>query len=297
MTFMAYFGHLNIDVTISVENIATKGSAAATGLRRQFGGTLGNFAYIASALGLDFHPYSAVSSRSHSEFLSLLRSRDIDLSGVQDMKELEGPLCYIISDRKEQNAYMFQGPMDQWKPDAYFKPDSYRYVHFSTGPPESYLKIADANDSVSVFDPSQELFYKYDSEQIRKFVSRSRMIMGNRQEVEQILSSAGLSLERNTGDIDIVMTDGRNGTLGIVNGERHRVRGFTAESVFDTIGAGDAFRAGFYTALYRGMKIPEAMAVGNITASKAISQPIFEFHESWESVMDVFRAEKNRLMD
>ncbi len=297
MTFLAYFGHLNIDVTISVENIARKGSAAAKSLSRQFGGTLGNFAFIASGLGLDFHPYSAACSRSHSEFLQLLADRKVDISRIDVSTEGEGPVCYIISDQKDQNAYMFQGPMDGWRPDSSFTGDSYKYIHFSTGPPEAFLEIAGKGPASTVFDPSQELFYKYSKDSIRKFVQRSDIVMGNSQEIRAIFDAIGQSMDRIPEDFDVVMTEGEKGTTVMAEGERYAVRGRKAVSVYDTIGAGDAFRAGLYSALYRNFTLKESVAMGNITASLAIGGPIFSFSHTWDSVYEIFRNEKKLLLD
>lgn len=297
MTFLAYFGHLNIDVTINVENIAGKGSAAATGLSRQFGGTLGNFSMVAASLGLDFHPYSSVSPKSHSEFLDLLSRRGVDTTKITIDESSEGPVCYIISDKREQNAYMFQGPMDNWRPDTLFSGDSYDFIHFSSGPPEPYLSIAGSSRSKRVFDPSQELYYKYSDAQVRRFTENCDLIMGNRQEIESILSITGTGLVDGRNQFDIVMTDGSNGSIAIVDGKKTIVNAPRQEKVHDTIGAGDAFRAGFYSALGRKMSIKESLAIGNITASLAISAPIPDFRYTWEDIHSIFQEDGHRLMD
>ncbi len=297
MTFMAYFGHLNLDVTISVENIATRGSAAATGLSRQFGGTLGNFSFVSSSLGLDFHPYTAVSPSSHEKFLDTLEKRGVDISRITLDENSEGPVCYIISDRKDQNAYMFQGPMDTWKPDSFFTGDNYRYIHFSSGPPEPYIAISERSKAKRVFDPSQELFYKYSPDQIRRFVENCDIVMGNRQEVESILKTVGSDIDSGSNAFDIVMTDGVKGTVAVIGGKKQKIKSPHQDHVFDTIGAGDAFRAGFYSALYRNMEITGAIAVGNITASLAIAGPIPEFSYSWEDVSSIYREQAEKLID
>lgn len=297
MTFLAYFGHMNIDITISVENIATKGSAAATGLRRQFGGTLGNFSMVASSLGLDFSPYSAVSQNSHSEFLKLLGERGLDTSTITVENSGDGPVCYIISDRREQNAYMFQGPMDTWRPEKTFDGRNYEYLHFSSGPPESYLSISSHSKSKRVFDPSQELFYKYSDGQVKQFLQYADIIMGNRQEVETILRIGCTTLDSSENGFDIIMTDGQNGTIAVIGGTVHRIRGVRAEKIADTIGAGDAFRAGFYSALNHGKDMVEAVAAGNITASIAISRPIVEFNTPWSTIESALSELSGTLID
>lgn len=297
MTLLAYFGHLNIDVTISVENIALKGSAAATGLSRQYGGTLGNFSMVAASLGLDFHPYSSVSPRSHGDYLDLLRKRGVDTSRLTIDENSEGPLCYIISDRKEQNAYMFQGPMDVWTPDSFFSGDNYDFVHFSSGPPDQYLKTAKRIKSRRVFDPSQELYYKYTEAQVIEFTRNCDIIMGNRQEIESILSITGTEMNDSRNGFDIVMTDGENGATAVTGGNTITVGALRQENVHDTIGAGDAFRAGFYSAIGRNMSMEESLAIGNITASLAISAPIPEFRYTWENINTLFLRYRDNLIN
>lgn len=293
---MAYFGHLNLDVTISVENIAVKGSAAATGLRRQYGGTLGNFSMVASSLGLDFHPYAAVSGTTHAEYLAFMKTRGIDVSTITVESSIEGPVCYIISDGKEQNAYMFQGPMERWKPENSFNGEGYKYIHFSTGPPESYLKISERKEAKRVFDPSQELFYKYSEMQVRKFLDSCDIVMGNRQEIEAMLKIAGVRFEDPDKNFSIIMTDGDRGTLAFFEGNTYAIRTPKPERIVDTIGAGDAFRAGFYASLYRGMEMIDAIAAGNITASVAISRPMADFAATWEDIKTIYDAKATELM-
>lgn len=287
MTFLAYFGHLNLDITISVNNIASKGSAAARAINRQFGGTLGNFSMVASSLSLDFHPYSSVSETSHSEYLDFLRKRGVNISTIERMEDSEGPVCYIISDGKEQNAYMFQGPMDNWKPNVNFPETGYRYVHFSSGPPESYLKIAGKSKGNIVFDPSQELFYKYSDNQVQQFLDKCHILMGNRDEIEEIRDITGFDPLR--AKFITVMTDGANGTVLYSNGEETRIGSPKPDAIVDTIGAGDAFRAGFYTALYRDHNMQDSVVFGNITASLAISGRIADFNISWSQIESRFR--------
>lgn len=297
MTFLAYFGHLNIDITISVENIAIKGSATATGLNRSYGGTLGNFAIISSILGLDFHPYSAVSKETHKEFLNMLSERNVDISHISLFDNISGPVCYIISDQKEQNAYMFQGPMDAWRPDMDFDPDSYKYIHLSTGPPGPYLEIANSNSQISVFDPSQELFYKYSSESVRNFVRASQIVIGNRNEIQQIFDYLNLDIETNPRDFTVIMTDGINGSYVMKEGERIHIRARKSQRIVDTIGAGDAFRAGFYSAIYRGHSLVDSVVYANITASVAVSKKVTEFSTSWETIQDIYERERKNLVD
>ncbi|MCL4334743.1 MAG: carbohydrate kinase family protein [Candidatus Thermoplasmatota archaeon] len=294
MKFLAYFGHMNIDITIGVGRIVTEGTTMASTIRRQFGGTLGNFSIIASKLGLNFHPYTVVSSRSHAAFINYLKSLGTDVSTIETVDTGEGPECYIISDRKEQAAYILQGPMDSWNPSPAILKDTYEYMHFSTGPPIPYMGIASSSRSKITFDPSQEITYKYSPELVKAFTRKCNIIMGNRKEIGIILSILGTSLEkRNT--FDVIMTEGATGATGYIGGRKYFVSSVKAEKIYDTVGAGDSFRAGFYTALYRNLSMVDAIISGNIVSSLAISQPITQFNHTWKEIYEMIK-EKREVM-
>ncbi len=294
MTFLAYFGHINLDTTIIVERIVSTGSESAISTEDRLGGTLGNFSMVASSLGLDFHPYTAVSRKTHGRYIELLRRRGVYTRSIDMVDDDSGPLCYIISDRRNQVAYVLQGPMLRWRPETSFPAEGYSYIHFSTGPPESYLKIARmATSAVKVFDPSQELFYKYNRESLRSIYDLSDIIMGNRNEMDYMSEMVGFDMERLSSNKRIIMTDGDRGAMLITNGQSRLIRGFRSEKVHDTVGAGDAFRAGFYASLFRGFSLENAISVGNFTASLAISDLIESFRYTWDRMYALYTASAN----
>ncbi|HEY4963192.1 MAG TPA: carbohydrate kinase family protein [Candidatus Saccharimonadales bacterium] len=69
----------------------------------------------------------------------------------------------------------------------------------------------------------------------------------------------------------IVVKDGENGVVSIVNGEIVRVPTITVKPIH-TVGAGDSFDAGFITALSKGNEFIDSMRFGCITAALKISQ-------------------------
>lgn len=286
---------MNIDITIGVGKIVTEGTSMASTIRRQFGGTLGNFSIIASKLGLNFHPYTVVSGRSHGAFINYLKSLGTDVSTIETVDSGEGPECYIISDRREQAAYILQGPMDEWNPTVSILKDTYEYMHFSTGPPIPYMGIAGSSRSKIVFDPSQEITYRYSPELVKGFGRKSNIIMGNRREIGIILAILGTNLERRN-TFDVIMTEGATGSSAYVGGRKYFVSSMKAERIHDTVGAGDAFRAGFYTALYRNLSIIDAVVAGNIVSSLAISQPLTQFSHTWKEIYEMVKEKREAMV-
>ena len=70
----------------------------------------------------------------------------------------------------------------------------------------------------------------------------------------------------------IVARLGADGSMAITDGKVTTASGITVE-VVDTVGAGDAFNAGFIAARLDGRPIGEALSWGNAVAASTISQP------------------------
>ncbi|EQD36007.1 ribokinase-like domain-containing protein, partial [mine drainage metagenome] len=198
-----------------------------------YGGTLGNFALIASRFELDFDPYAAVSSETHSDYLKLLASRGLNLDHVKVFPNSRGPFCYIASDRNNQLAFINQGPNIEWKPSlesSLF--DGYRILHFTTGPRHEYLKIARRSSADIVFDPSQEI-YLYSEKELKEFISLSKIVMCNEQEYDLIKESVDFS-----DPPTIIKTMGSRGVQVLDNGGTVTIPARKVDNHYDTVGAG-----------------------------------------------------------
>ncbi len=281
--FLAYLGHINIDIIFRVPKLVSSGSVPIEEERKVYGGTLGNFALIASRLGLDFDPYAAVSSETHAGYMKLLKSRGLNLEHVKVFEDTRGPFCYIASDRNNQLAFINQGPNLIWKPSLENSLiDDYRILHFTTGPRHEYLKIAKQSNSDIVFDPSQEI-YLYSKSELKEFVSLADIVMCNEQEYELIRDNIDPR-----GSQTIIKTLGSKGVEVLNNGDNVLVPARKVDGHYDTVGAGDAFRAGFYYAYQKYNDIPKAVRYGTIVASEAIRLPVVDFNEPWSRIESIF---------
>ncbi len=296
MKFLAYFGHLNIDVSMSVSSLPTPGEARGVDmLREKFAGTAGNFAYVANSLGLDFDLYSIVGLTSHAKYLENLKEVGISIEHVDiDTGEI-GPICYIPSDGKEQIAYMFQGPMNNWEASKKFEYENYLYLNIGTGPVKEYQRIlSQENKARIVFDPGQEIWYTYNSETAQYMVEHSDMIIMNRKEFTHLLELLHTDYITVYGKVkDIVITEGKKGATVVEDGESTLVPAVKSDHVVDTVGAGDSFRAGLYTGLSNGFTLQDSALIGNITASKAIENNINEFNLKFKDILKMFNLIKS----
>jgi len=295
---LAFFGHLNIDVQMSVRRLPQYGeSVDVKALSENFAGTAGNFAFIANSLGLSFDLYSAVSENTHSKFIKILKDRNINIDKIKIFNNDMGPICYLPSDGNEQIAYMYQGPIEKWEPSKYFEYDNYGYLHIGTGPVNEYIKIVNKNKkSKVVFDPGQEIWYMYNKENAMKIIDKSYMIIMNNNEFNYLLKITDETKENLLKRVKyIIVTMGSEGTMLYSNNREKKFRSMHTDKIYDTIGAGDSFRAGFYSGIFNNYSIDDSIIMGNITASYAIRKKIIEFDMKYNEILDKFNEFKNKI--
>ena len=295
--FLAFFGHLNIDVVMRVPSLPCRGSVNIQHHEENYGGTAGNFAVVASSLGVPFHLYSAVSQNSHGKFLEFLDSRNIDIEHIYISGDY-GPICYSATDGKDQVYYIYQGPMDEPFSKAVLKEDSeYRWIHLGTGPQDDYINVAENIKGKKVFDPGQEISYRYSRDDIIRMASASSLWILNEHELSVASKILGVPEGQVIGMTpETIVTRGASGsTLYGPNG-RTEIKSRKSKVVFDTIGAGDAYRAGFYLGIYRGLDMAHSCAVGSIVSGLAVQKPLREFNYTASDIFDIFHSEAEDLI-
>lgn len=272
-SFLAYFGHLNIDTVLRVKKLARKGTQRIISKRVVFGGTAGNFAMASLHMGFPFNIYSAVAASTHTEYIYALRNMKINTSGIKIDEYSYGPECYIIDTGKDQVAYMNQGPMDGWSEESLIPlMKKFAYVHVSTGPPEFYLKILKgSDDSRKVYDPGQEIFYNYSKKQVIEMATIADILIFNENEYGHARGMIQNLEKKKT----IIITKGANGADLLQEGVKEWIPGFKADRISGTVGAGDVFRSGFYLGLYLGMEMKDSVRLGNAAASIWVSSNDF----------------------
>ena len=295
--FLAFFGHLNIDVVMRVPSLPCRGSVNIQHHEENFGGTAGNFAVIASSLGVPFHLYSAVSQNSHGKFLEFLESRNIDTEHIHISGDY-GPICYSATDGKDQVYYIYQGPMDEPFSKAVLNEDSeYSWIHLGTGPQNDYINVAENTKGKKVFDPGQEISYRYSRADIIRMASASSLWILNEHELSVASKILGVPEEQVIGMTpETIVTRGASGSTLYGPEGRTEIKSRKSRVVFDTIGAGDAYRAGFYLGIYRELDAAHSCAVGSIVSGLAVQKPLREFKYTASDIFGVFESEAEDMI-
>ncbi len=274
---LSVFGHVNIDEYINVPNIPSFGSINITGRNTYLGGTATNIAKVSAMLGLSVQIYSIVSNSFPGEYIKYLESLGIDTKNLLIDKHIShGPSCYIVSDGEKQVAYIDQGPMETMENFKIKSKPAGSWIHFATGKPEVYIKIIkeyDLEKSRILFDPGQELTYRYDKKSFLSLLDSAEITVMNEKEFEFARKMVGINKLKNAKNI--IITKGARGC-------EYFTKSITIEQekVYsgETTGSGDAFRAGLYYALKNNHDIIEACKIANKVAGIVIKHGIYKIN-------------------
>lgn len=247
MTFLTVVGHTNIDIIFDIRQIPTFGSEEIRSIERKLGGTGANIARFAASLGTPVNLISRISKNFPEDLLNQLRNDKISLS--LETSDDEGPVCYIADSKENQIAYMYQGPMS--RPGKDYEIDS-KYCHFATSNPEWILNLMRRSSSVRVLDPGQEIKYRWKQDKLIEATRIADLVVINEAEFNYLSSFTKVDAEKT------IVTLGGRGAI-------YRNELIPTEHLpnASSLGAGDMFRAGLYSALYHGMDMKRAIACAN----------------------------------
>ncbi len=264
-------GHVNVDRFLTVDLFpAADRTVPVTDYRVELGGTAANLARVASGYGVATGLVARIGREFPPEFLRRLRAARIDLRGVEQVSGPATPTCYIVEDRGgEQRTLIDQGPMGRTRgarlPGAWLS--GYCWVHLTTGDPEFQLRLlraARARGLHVAADPAQEIHYRWDRRRLSELLSGSELFFGNRSEVDRAVHQLGVTdpqglLERVP---LVVRTEGRAGATAFTRTGRVHVAAERPRTVRTVVGAGDAFRGGFYAAWFEGEPMRACLTAG-----------------------------------
>ncbi|MCK4614040.1 MAG: carbohydrate kinase family protein [Thermoplasmata archaeon] len=280
--FLSVYGHVNLDIILNLPRFPEPNtSIEIIDSRRYFGGTAGNVARIAAALGTPLYLVSYVGEDFPEDYLAALLNEGVDVGYLKRVNGYHTPTCWIMSDKAHnQIAVMDQGPMKDMEN---FEPDrapieNSEVIHIATGRPGFYMKVVETARKLGkriAFDPGQELHYVYRPESFLDMLRYADIFFCNegegRKALEYSKKSELTDLLNEVGTI--VQTLGKRGSRILTKEEEIFIPGVEVENPVDTTGAGDAYRGGFYAALYRGLTLEACGAAGAITAAEVIKVP------------------------
>lgn len=274
-------GHVNVDRFLTVDAFpAADRTVPVLGTRVRLGGTAANLALVTAGYGIATGLVARVGEGFPSHFLAQLRRARIDLRGLRVVPGVSTPTCYILEDaRGGQRTLIDQGAMADGK-DARLPGEllrEYGWVHITTGNPDYHLRLIRQARQFGLrvaADPAQEIHYWWDRRRFRELLAGSEILFGNRSEVARATRLAGASSpESLLAQVPMVVrTEGTAGATAFARGTTVHVPAVRARRVRSTVGAGDAFRGGFYAGWFAGRPLKECLVAGTRSAARWVAR-------------------------
>ena len=190
----------------------------------------------------------------------------------------ETSTAVVVNDPQlTQKVVFFQGPQG-FADDIGIMLDSNAkksdYVHFCTGQPSYYTQVMRniGGKARIALDPAQESHRIWTPENFAPALALSDTLFCNNFEAESLAKYVNVKdiLDADVGSV--VCTRGSEGSIARIGDEVIRIPAVKAQKVVDATGCGDSFRGGFYTALYNGYDVPEALVVAASVASFVVEK-------------------------
>lgn len=277
MAFLGVYGHVNVDYILQVKELPRADQTVPV-IRElvRLGGTAGNIARGAAFLGVPTALASCVGDDFPARFRDELAAAGIDLV---DFRRLNGPtpkIWILSSPNGEQSAVIDQGVMgdNHERPRLDYTMLGSDWVHLTTGPAADHFEIAKEASRLRkkvVFDPGQELSYRYPDRTFEKFLDLCDVFVCNKRELAIALEKLGYGDPRQLLDHTdaVIGTRGSEGSVLYTESETVTVPAcpVRTDGALDTVAAGDLYRAGLYAALREKKRLPEAVRWAAVAAS------------------------------
>jgi sugar/nucleoside kinase (ribokinase family) len=262
-------GHTAIDHIFLVPHLPNRhASTFVIDHQVYFGGGAANIAAGIATLGEQCTLVSAVGG----DFAGSKYDRWMDHLGIK--REF-----FVEADARTATAYMFndqdgdQVTFFEWGASERFRDmdaPGLDFVHMATADPDFNVRVAERSGFAS-FDPGQDLL-RYSREQLDAICANIDILFANQHEIRGMCETMEVRLEDLIARIPLVVcTMSGEGSLIFEEGSRRHVPAVPV-NLADPTGAGDAYRAGFLSALRRGYPPLTCAKIGTVTASFVVEQ-------------------------
>lgn len=250
-------------------------SFLADSMRRERGGVAANIAYTMKLLGGDPVILATV-GEDFEDYRRWLEQHGLTTDQIITIPDELTATFFVSTDLdNNQIANFYSGAMMRARD----------YSLADRGLSGSSLVIISPNDPVAMlnyarecreqgiayaFDPSQQTA-RLDGEDFAASVPGAAYLMCNEYELAMIQSKTGWSMEDILARVGVlVLTLGKQGSAIYAGEETHEVPAASVSCVLDPTGAGDAYRAGFFSGRMAGLSLPVCGRLGALCSAYAL---------------------------
>lgn len=244
-------------------------------LQKSWGGTAGNIAYTIKMLGGEPIMLSALGTDA-ADYLSHFAKHQISTQYIYKDETKLSASAYITTDVDDnQITAFYAGPLNNAVKISV--PKATQAGQIALISPNSkegmvkHLREARENGYKVVFDPGQQITVFKEAE-LQQLIDQSDFLVGNDYEIKLMQERTGWDTQEFLEDGRILITTlgERGSVISEKDNDPIEIKPCAPLSVDDPTGAGDAYRAGFFTAYEKGLDLKTCGQVGAVAASYAV---------------------------
>ena len=290
------FGDTAIDYFYEVDRFPKLHEASEVKFGRKFYGGMGaNTAVMANSLGMKVGLMSVIGTDAE-DYRTYLENLGIKLY----LKGIFGDTTrsMFFKNNGDEVSFFYKGvteKLDEMNIEKEFGLSIFKRVD-TVYMARTYLNlqkqvIKHYKEKVKVYNPGYGVFaFEKIPRDFEKIIRNVNVLILNKHELEH-LEKLGLKLKKIKGPELIIITKGGRGCSIYTRKTEVDVASYKTKLV-DASGAGDAFNAGFISALIRGYEPYDAVKIGNATASFVVEKWGCQTNlPTWSEVLD----RKNRM--
>ncbi|KKQ27805.1 MAG: Adenosine kinase [Candidatus Magasanikbacteria bacterium GW2011_GWC2_37_14] len=243
-------------------------------LQRNFGGTAGNIAYtmnLLSAEPLIFAPLG----EDGKDYLNYFKKLNLKTDYIFLSQEKLTASAHITTDKdNNQITAFYNGALIEGEKIAVKDlKDDVAFALISPTQKEVMIKHAKECYELQIpfcFDPGQQVT-AFSAQELMMVIGQAKFLIGNDYELKLIEEKTGWGVFELLKHVEVVIiTLGEKGSLIVNKDGAIEVGVCPAISVDDPTGAGDAYRAGFFSAFVKGKDLKTCGQVGAVAATYAV---------------------------
>ena len=280
-------GHLCNDYILTIEEYPPIGeSRRVVNRENYFGGGAANIAVGIALLGGE----SELISAAGKDFPGSSYERHLQEVGVKTTlftSEKNCSTAFMVNTTSgDQITYFEWGAGEVF---ASVSAPKREFVHMATGDAGFNIKAARNADFASL-DPGQDVKY-YSKEQLEELFENIDLLICNNFELNIMKDTTGYSADEIIQAVPMaIITEGKNGSTIYADGGKTAVPACRVEAI-DPTGAGDAYRAGLFTAWKRGYDVETCCRVGAVVSSFAVEKIGTQTNlPSWQQMEERYRV-------
>lgn len=243
-------------------------------LKKNYGGVAGNIAYTMKLLGNDPIIFSPLGSDGQN-YLDYLKKNALNIDYIKLAKEKMTSSAHITTDKDDNQITAFYNGALAEAIDLSIKDVKNEIELALISPTQKEAMIKHAKECYEqkipfCFDPGQQIT-ALSGQELIKIISQAKFLIGNDYEIKLIQEKTEWGMEDILKCVEaVIITLGEKGSMVVTSKETIEVGICPADSVDDPTGAGDAYRAGFFSAYVQGLDWKTCAQMGAVAATYAV---------------------------